>query len=478
MSFDLQLCSYDGVVFPYCTISYSGRVEYDESGLILQGITLVFRGSTLVSSSSAGVNGSGGGTGGVTDFDTNLYRVLDVLSHPRREFLWQNGGQTVFDIKSSGSDVEASRIKIDRRWGPKPKVLSVEKHTGGKAARVNFEIECFVFFCNGDSSIGDLEEFHWSYSYSFDKNFSCTRTVRGRYRLRSPLQTGSEFLATGAYWPSLPSSFYRESTNHSLSADGSILEFTITDKQRWRTLPRPMTDGHATMRITQRGAQLTKNYSGMFEAPIDTDKKVIMQLVSAMIAIRFVDAFLPTGSGGTFKEWITDLTLTNEEFDNRISFSVTSTRGATNATQVTGPTGNIDNAMAYIAQAFGDVASITPGSGDQWLASNGSSELRGMLGTAGLVPQGSPSLISAAAAQATPGRLRFPAMRRLMIPAAGAEAVENSPSARRHEARQHSPIRPSDRKRYFSMRRLADKPITLTRLLPKAGRSSSTTISK
>lgn len=364
MSVNVQQVSYGGVSLPLCTIGFHGRAEYDQSGRVLQGYSLSFRGSCFV---TAGAGGTPANT------KSNLAAVLEVMARPRLTFLWTSGGTTLFQIAPSGT---AGNTHDERRHGPKPRVTGVKQVPGGLSARVDFEIDTFVYPCS--DALIDLEEFWWTYRYSFDRHFACVRTITGQYRVRSPLNAGVTFLMDGGFWPALPNGFHRDSAEHQLSPDGSVITWTITDRQDWRTLPRPLTGGEATFRIEQRGARIDKMLNCTFEAPIDTDKRVLLQFIVALVKARFPGVFEPVGG---VSEYFTMFSITNDEFANRVSCSVSSTQAA-----IKNRTGS-----ALELLGWGDVADVAPAGGDAWAQIDNRSELAGMTGTAGLIPRPQPA---------------------------------------------------------------------------------------
>lgn len=358
-----QVVSYNGFVFPFLTIGWSGHTEYDGTGRIVQGYAVVFRGTSVLTANTP------------TDLATLIASCLSALATPRALFLWKSGSQTMFSISAPGGAGDVP----DRRWGPKPSVVGTPQHIGGLAARVNFEIAVFVAACSGTP--GDVEEFWRTESYNLNASFSVVRTTAGQYRVRSGLSAGSTFLTSGAFWPTLPVGFKRTSIQHTLSNDGTIITFSIVDTQVHRTLPVPLSDGSATFTLHQRGAELTKTLSATFEAPLDVDKKVILQFIVALIKARFAGAFTTN-----ITEFLTDFRITNHEFENKVDVSV---MGRTCGGRNTSGT-NAVNSFGVQALGWSDIQLVTKAtygqSGDAWSASSGTAVLYGMTGTGGMLP--------------------------------------------------------------------------------------------
>lgn len=357
---NLTTLKYNGFEFDLASVSFRGTAVYDQTGRTVQGHQMAFRCTAWVIGDTRSL------------FQTKLDNAIDALSEARKDFEWSNAGMEIFNITSDESP--STGFYQDRRYGPKPRMIDVKQIPGGVSAKLEFEIEAFINFC---SQASDVEEFWWAYSYSFDRDFTCTRTVKGRYRVRSPKSSAETFLLNADLWPKVPKNFYRDRQDTQMSADGLQIDFTVVDKQVWRTLPRPLTDGRATFRIDQRMAQVFKSLSMSFSAPHDVNKKVIVQFIVALIRARF-----PAAVEATKKEWFTNFSVTNHEFENRVDVTVTSVTYAKRLLT------DGDDLQLQIIQ---DIQDVTPDeyaqSGDEeWYASDGKSEVRGAIGTAGLVP--------------------------------------------------------------------------------------------
>lgn len=367
----------DKVTFDLVSVSFRATTVYDQPGHSPMGTNLNFRCSAHI---------IGDGMDPRSDFQSKLNKALRTLALPRQTFNWASGGQTIFCIgpaNQSGDTGGSSECLADRRYGPHPHVTSVKQIPGGVSAKVDFEIETFVVLCQLIDNPADVEEFWWNFTYSYDRNFNCTRTITGRYRVRSPLNAAGSYLVDSDLWPTIPQNFYRAGQDVRVSADGLQLDFTVRDKQVWRTLPRPLTDGTATFRIDQRMAQLFKTLQCSFEAPMDVDKNVIVQFITALIRARFPDAVNPNLNDER-KEWFTSFSVTNHEFLNRVDVTVTAVSYARALLD--------KNDGGLSLQLIMDVQDVQPDTafGDEWEASDGFSETRGMTGTAGLIPQTPP----------------------------------------------------------------------------------------
>lgn len=372
-----SVASGDGVVtLPYSCVSYSARIEYDSTGRSVAGYNLTFRGTSWIISNIS-----------VEDQGDKLRAVIDAFKAPRGVFRWyyEGSGQTsyfeVTGLAGAGNEV-ASNTYVDRRNGPRARVISAERTNAGFSAKITWEIETFI--AAGCDLPADMDEFSWGFSYALDQDFNTTRNVRGIYRFRSATTNSIavSLLGVGGFWPRLPTGFYRSSITHQLSTDGLTLEWAIADKQVWRTLPRPLTSGRASMHASLQGAVLTKSMDCEFGAPVDVSKSAMLDFIITLIRYRFPDAF-----NGSKLEYITGLEFSDNMFENRVGCRVTSRTPPTKGSEVTDPNIINTNSQTFLRALFGDIAqvvpiSVTPG----WSASNGSTELRSMVGTAGLAP--------------------------------------------------------------------------------------------
>jgi hypothetical protein len=372
---NITTLTYGGVDFPFPSVRLRSHAIYDQTDRSLQGHSVQFHCTSILTGAD------------VTAFQAVFFPAQKILSQPQQIFDWQVDGISMFRIVPSGTVPSPTEFE-DRRYGPKPRVIDVRQIPGGRSARIEFEIEVFINFCGALAS--DVEEFWWQTSFNYDRNFYATRTIRGKYRVKAPLSAAEKFFDQvtdpKSLWPKLPRNFYRDSQRVDLSNDGLVLDFTVTDKQVWRTLPRPLTDGRATFRVDQRMAQVFKTLSCSFEAPMDVNKNVIVQFITALIRARFADAVNPTK-----KEWFSNFTIVNHEFENRVDVNVTS---VTFAKRLLDPNDNLR------LQIIADVAGVTPEAFgqkdeddnilDEWTASDGFAEARGPTGTATIIPDAQP----------------------------------------------------------------------------------------
>jgi hypothetical protein len=373
-----QIVQYNGVNINLATVTYSGAAQYDSMDRTLQVYKIVFKVSGIVSG----------------EFEANIQQLHESLSTMGKEFLWQVNDSTVFCVAGysglgTGTAVPSvpsvqTNGYVDRRWGPKPRNIAIIQMHGGAAASVSMELETCISF--GGDEASDVEEFSWAFSYAIDKNFSCVRTCNGKLVVKSPLNAADKPFTDPTFLPALPKGFQRDSQTYKLSPDGRVFEFTMVDKQVWRTLPAPITDGHASMVLDQRGAVVSKTLSGSFTAAFDVNKQVIAAFICDLIVARLPGIFPSNYQGNqltTPNEFITDFSITNHEFENKIDFSISTKTSASGLKLMSDKPGGVSR---LFASAFGDVALVPATTGAGYTVSNGIATNKGIGGTAKLKP--------------------------------------------------------------------------------------------
>lgn len=371
-----QIVTYNGEQVTLASVRYGGRAVYDQTDRTHQGFSLIFRVSGIV----YGTTQAG--------FATKLGTIKDAFSRSRRHFLWTVGSTTIFSITGSGQDSQTvAGAIVDRRYGPKVRGMEVEQIVNSYSARITFEVECHIAGANA----GNLEEFWWEFSFDYDRNFTCTRNITGVMRLAAPSDAALTFLTSGTYWPAIPRGFFRDSIQHTTSADGLQVRFTIIDRQIWRTLPKPLTEGYASFHIETQGAMMFKSLQCSFSAPINVNKQIIMQFILQLIRARFPRMFNAQSlnpdppPSGQFGEFITSFSITNHEFENKMECSIT-TRSSAPAILKNAVTAEKVMDIDFLGLGLDDVKNIAPPAGDGWTASDGESHDEGITGTALLLP--------------------------------------------------------------------------------------------
>lgn len=168
--------------------------------------------------------------------------------------------------------------------GPKPRRVNVTRITGTQLLEVEFEIEVCLAECvsSGLNKSGILSN-RWTVRETMNTSFYTTRTIAGR------LKCASNFLdpirsMRGVVMPKLQDGFRRESVELIQSADGSIVDYAITDQEIWAAAPYPCTmwDGEHTRTTGQGGA----SQSEMLTFRLEGDKfasKIDMMLLAGRI---------------------------------------------------------------------------------------------------------------------------------------------------------------------------------------------------
>ena len=370
-----QSITYNGASFQFTRVNYSAQQVYDSTGKTLQGTKLTFRIRAIVvggSTESSQTDQRGNQTS--ANLAVKLRNLQSAFSQSRKRFRWINDdGTTFWDISGPGEGGDF----IDRRFGPLPRNFTVEEQTGGVSARVSFEIECFVSNC---AVAKDIEEFWFAYDYEFDRNMLCTRTVRGRIRLASPFDAPGTALTDAAFIPKLPDGFYRNSSKHSTSPDGQTVDIVVVDKQTWRTLPRPFTDGFITFTIQQQGAAILKTLNCSFTLPPDKDRGIIMQFLKVLVASKFPYLNGETVDGTLYVERLTNFQMTEHGLENRLDFTVVAKAPAVKLK---------DGANLFVTLPtflFGDINTLNPIGGDGWEKADGKGVVYPITGTTDLMP--------------------------------------------------------------------------------------------
>lgn len=376
-----QNIQYNGVEIKLAKVNYGGQAVYDTTRRVLQGYEMQFRISGLVFHDSSATP---------ANYKSERDELFAKISTPRRRFTWDMNGTTLWDISDPNNSGEAQ----DRRWGPRPSNVVVSTVPGGRSCRVSFTLSAFVALCQLEGQqITDIEEFWWAFRYQQDRNFTTTRQISGRIKFRSEFDAPLEVLSnSNLYFPTLPRGFYRDGISHDLSPDGTTIQFNVTDRQVWRTLPRPMTNGSATMRVETVGAQLRSTLSGYFEAPHDIPKQEIAKVITGLIELRFPAATgrSPSDTQSVGKgEYFTSISFVNHEFDNRMDFTVSTI--ASIADLMADRTSADPDAASSIrfGQLFGDVLGLQvdgePAYPDD--ETRYEAEVRGPTGTSRLIPK-------------------------------------------------------------------------------------------
>ena len=370
-----QSITYNGASFQFTRVNYSAQQVYDSTGKTLQGTKLTFRIRAFVvggSTESSQTDQRGNQTS--ANLAVKLRNLQSAFSQSRKRFRWINDdGTTFWDISGPGEGGDF----IDRRFGPLPRNFSVEEQPGGVSARVSFEIECFVSNC---AVAKDIEEFWFAYDYEYDRNMLCTRTVRGRIRLASPFDAPAAALSNASFIPKLPDGFYRNSTKHSTSPDGQTIDLVVVDKQTWRTLPRPFTDGYITFTLQQQGAAILKTLNCSFTLPPDKDRGIIMQFIKALVAAKFPYLGGKTENNKLYVERITNFSITEHALENRIDCTVVTKAPAVKL---------VDSQNVFVSLPtflFGDINDLNPTGGDGWEKADGKGIVYPVTGTTDLTP--------------------------------------------------------------------------------------------
>jgi len=378
------------VVFPLAHVAYRGQAVYDGTGRTLQGYNLIFAVSAVVPLTP---------TPNLTHY--TLGEIRTALVEPRGLLTIMNDSTVLWQVGAPGSGATL----IDRNWGPKPMNLTFTEILNGRSAKITMEFSTVVNYYGSNAS--DIDEFWWAFSYDQDEDFKTIRTITGRVHARSTVDLAGTVMAAPLFWPTLPKGFKRARTNYRLSPDGQTFDFQVVDRQMWRTLPAPLTAGHATFHVARSNLNLTKTLQCQFSAPPDIPKKAIYDYLIALGNYYFPILAASTqanqGKPQTNQapaEFLTNFTLDDSLFDNTMSMTISTLTQAISAADkdtgsaANGPTKIKLNVMAGLFRDVKDMPNADPKSiknaaGDDvpYTPSNGTSYLEGVGGSAGLIPQ-------------------------------------------------------------------------------------------
>ncbi|HEY1602596.1 MAG TPA: hypothetical protein VGG64_23530, partial [Pirellulales bacterium] len=219
------------------------------------------------------------GSGPVGTFPQVGNSIVDFFSYikaqlmeTRKPFAYSVGGVPLVSLQGPGSYV----ANADVNNGPKPidvKLVGVSP----KLFKIEFTIELAIVDCNNDTNTQGVLSNRWSMMDSYDTNWFCNRTVRGRLRIATLNLNAQSFRS----WvvPPLQSGFKREAMHFTTSADGLTLEYIITDRQVFASCPMPGTTWTCDhSESTNDGASSVSEIAIHLEGPPNSNKKALVAL--------------------------------------------------------------------------------------------------------------------------------------------------------------------------------------------------------
>ncbi len=302
------------VEIPFAKTQVSQRPVFAPNGYTVEG-------------TEYSVNVSGYATAGtVDDFRLLIYKMRNILGKPRGklEVLW---GDATADLEFYTFDADG-----DTQYGPKVDGPYIDEFSGGLAASYSWKLttvrkECFenCTTASATSPTKAILSLTRQSSIDVDQNFMVSRAVSGELRVRGSFVAAGRSVdeLRGDTDPKVPNGFRRMSAKFSTSPDGLVLRYEYLDKEVHYTLPEPITQGRASYSISVAGMGGMSSHSltGSFEAPRDISKDAIVAKIYLLLASKVRPSENPGGPDGLgFIAW-SERRLTEEVYDNTVTFS-------------------------------------------------------------------------------------------------------------------------------------------------------------
>jgi len=355
--------SYNGYQLPYVRSTITETPQYADDQITLEGTNYNFEFSGYLIGSS-----------NTAQFATNLDAMRCALTVPRENLLvqWSDDNSTwntLYNFDSSNNNDANS----DNAWGPIPGDFKVNKVYGGRAAMYSYSIKVFQKSCcpSGQNTTNEILSVTRKWLFSIDGNGLTNQTVSGTLTIKSNLVAGGSPADNYRYvvTPPLDTNFQRVSQSFTQSEDGRHLYFSISDQEVKYTLPPPITTGNANyaVKIQYQGGMVDISLSGKFSAAASIPKATILTAIFNLWAAKFPPP------GGTPTVIYTAREITDDIYNNAISFNMTAQVGMANLPQ------SGASPAPYYSLGLSSIITSPPGS-------NGSAELilpYGSSGTAG-----------------------------------------------------------------------------------------------
>lgn len=307
-----EQCTYGTFTFDYHRMKVNQKTLYGVNGIDQIGIEYTFHIEGILSAPDE------------TTFQTVLRTATCQLNTPRLPFTsqWsQNSGGPY----TKYWDIDPAK---DTGWGPKPQNLDINVIIGGRSALFTWTLITRTKQCFGENcEVTDLSlnspilSISRRYDHAVDENGLTTRTVSGKILIHAEsIRTQNrqaDFYRNLSVF-AVPKYFRRISENFNANEDGTEVDFSYSDKEALWTLPRPVSSGQATWRVTTRlfGNMASYMLSGKFTATTADTKADLLRQVSLLAANRFP----PQGNGLTYTS--TERMIEEEIYDNSIRFQI------------------------------------------------------------------------------------------------------------------------------------------------------------
>lgn len=217
------------------------------------------------------------------------------------------GDVTIYRSPKYAGQGSASRFAvIDVENGPHVEDVAIEQIFGGKAMRVSATFKIARSLCldydeqkpvddytlrpdPGISGAGEILNNRWSTSESKDQNWVTTRRIEGTLRTRR-----AEFdaqLYRASVFPPLMLGYRRMSQSFVSDPTGTVLKYSIEDKQEYASPPAPAVDWECTHTesTTAQGAVQAANFTIKLTGPQNVDKADLIATAGKVLSLRIVD---------------------------------------------------------------------------------------------------------------------------------------------------------------------------------------------
>lgn len=274
--------------------------------------------------------------------------TLSVYDSGVLKFLAQPAGGTPPQLLMSmtHSTNDRNSLLYDVEWGPHPVSFQSEGplHPISTSAVWVVDVVCVAedVIAIKDTLVSGIDA---EVTYQIDQNHYTRRVVTGRVHVinfgrlgitlgRSPLSQADmlpirEAILAGppgqAFMNAvrIPPNFIRVHEAWHVDATENMLHFTIVDQERYRLFPAYITDAQVNFTTAIRGVAATNWFShrlsGSLVAPRDVSKTIVLSAFYEILQTAFSFLFRNVeGQRGAVTEW----SITNDIYDNRISFNV------------------------------------------------------------------------------------------------------------------------------------------------------------
>ncbi len=264
-------------------------------------------------------DGSGLGVGVGNNLALGTARKLEMLNTNRRRFTMTIGGNTLFDVVP-GAIGENERVLqgqiTDVNHGPRPSV-KVEEIIGTQVVRGTFTVELAVPSCGTPAGVVNLR---WWTIDDVDENWYTVRTISGRIRVAN--KNISPHSVRGLIFPPLQDGFRRESMAFTEDPNGLELEFSIKDKEVYRSVPFPASTASGSHRMSSQvpGATIVESECTVkLTGAHDVPQTALIQLGVKIIDNKLQLKNQGVGSSGAAKAWLLFYAIDAALFDNVVT---------------------------------------------------------------------------------------------------------------------------------------------------------------